>query len=298
MNYKGVKVNLSNYNDVFENLSVDAREVVRSAILDDTPLGAYIDKASENPYLLWQIKLGIDDVLDTRWFGVLDSGEILYRVRQMKSKGINVDRVLDFVYVGMSRDRWEYVLDWYELGVPLEKYNLSILPESLLRVFDFGIRRGFPMHIFNTKYADRYSEDYVKNCLVIMSNKKSIQRFLDGSWDRYILGVLGEYSKSKYYDGLISFVNSNISLSVLEALYSAIRSGVPLDIMKELASVDKDELYLYSKAQIEVVRKAYEDGLDCSNLLDPKLSSKDMEEVVNELKVSQRGKIRGRLGKY
>lgn len=298
MQYKGKRVNLSNYNKEFENLSRDSRDVIRSAILDDTPLGVYVDKFGRDPYMLWQIKLGLDEYLDSRWFSIAKSGEALYKVRELSNKGINIDILLDFVTEETPDVYLGYVLRWYEMGVNVEKYKFDILPEKLLNVFDFGLKRGFPMYLFNTGKAYRYSERYIKSCLVIMSNRKSIEGFLDGDWDESILETLGEYSKSKYYDRVIKYTEKCITLSLLEALLKCVKSGMLDKDLERIFVVDEEGYYVYDSFRVEVFLKAFEKDLDFSSLLDTSLSIKDLYLRLDELELTKNTKIKGRLGKY
>ena len=78
MLWNGKKVNITNYNEVFRSYSTDIREVIRSAILDDTDITPYISKKI-SPYLLWQIKLATDEGLDSSWFSIARNGDTLYR---------------------------------------------------------------------------------------------------------------------------------------------------------------------------------------------------------------------------
>lgn len=281
MLWKGKKVNINNYNEVFAEFPLDIREVVRSAILDDTPIEHYI-KRGVDPYLLWQIKLGLDEGLDSEWFSILRSGNVLKSIRDMKARNINIEPLKEVLrQYRLDDEYYKYILNWYNKGIALEKYNFSIIPKKLLETFGYGVSRGYPMHMFNTGVS--YNSEYILYCLKILANGKNISKFLSGSWDDANMALLTKYSSSKYYDKLIDYVTINITPSILEELYECCKVGMPLD---EISAIDDDGIYVYSKLHLEKAREAFLLKLDYRELLNVK--AHETTDKLFEMQLSQK----------
>jgi len=288
----GKKVNINNYSEVFKDYSKDVKEVIRSAILDDTSIAPYIGRFKNDPYMLWQVKMALDEGLDFRWFELVNSGSILFKLREMKEGGINIEPLKSYFSKGLSDSHYKYIVKWYSEGYALEKYNFDILQDSLLDSFDYGISLGYPMYIFNT--GVNYSKEYILCCLRMLSNGKSVQRFLDGTWNTENLELLAKFSKSRYYDKLIVYVTKEITPSVLEELYNCAKVGMPLN---EVSMIDSSGVYVYSAIHISLIREAFLNNWNYSCLLNPELSINKINSILDDLRYSSMKKVSGRLRK-
>lgn len=291
MIWQSKKVNLNNYNEVFKDYTVDVREVIRSAILDDTDIAKYIRCYRDDAFMLWQIKLAIDEGVNPRWFSATSRFTTIKKIRQLKYKGINVDSVLPYIEGNaLTETCIEYILKWFERGVVLEKYDFSILPNALLDVFDYGVGLRYPMYIFNN--GVQYTDEYIRLCLKILSNKKQISKFLNGDWDIANLSLLAKYSSTKYYDILVEYVSVSITPSILEGLYECCRIGIPLE---RVAIVDEDGIYIYSREFIELIISAFTNKYDYTKLLGASMS--EAYCIYSELELESSRKLSGRFRK-
>lgn len=286
------RVNINNYSEIFKNYSKDIKEVIRSAILDDTPIAPYIERFKNNPYMLWQVKMSLDEGLNARWYDIIGSGRVLYNLRDMNRRGINIKPLMRYFSKGLSDSHCEYIIKWYKEGYALEKYNFDILPENLLEYFDYGIKLGYPMYLFNN--GVNFKKEYLMCCLKILSNSKNINNFLDGTWNIENLELLSKYSKSKYYDKLIQYITKEITPSVLEELFKCCKVGMPFD---DIASIDKEGLYIYSGVHISLIREAFINDWNYKSLLDTSLSINDIHSLLSSMKYSSMKKVSGRLRK-
>lgn len=286
------KVTINNYLDVFKDYSKDVKEVIRSAILDDTPIEPYIDIYKNDPYLLWQVKMSIDEGLDSYWFDVINSGSTLVSLRALYGKGINIKPLINYFSKGLSDNHYKYIIKWYGEGYSLKNYNFDILPDDLLESFDYGMKLGYPMYLFNN--GVQFHREYIMCCLKILSHGHSINRFLDGSWNIENLELLSRFSKSKYYSKLIGFVSKDITPSVLIELYECCKVGMPIDTV---STVDSNGVYVYSGVHISIVREAYLNNWDYVSMLDTSLSINELNSMLNVMKYNSSKKVSGRLRK-
>ena len=286
------KVNINNYLEVFKEYSKDVKEVIRSAILDDTPIAPYIDRYKNDPYMLWQVKMSLDEGLDEGWLDIVGSGSVLFSLRELYGRGINIEPLKNYFSKGLSSNHYKYIVKWYGEGHSLSKYNFDILQDELLDTYDYGISLGYPMYIFNN--GVNFSRKYILCCLKILSNGKTINRFLDGTWNIENLELLSKYSKSKYYDKLVCYVTKDITPAVLEELYSCAKVGMPLN---EVSIIDGEGVYLYSGVHISLIREAFLNNWDYSILLNPDLSINKINNILEELRYTSKKKVSGRLRK-
>lgn len=292
MKWGSNKVTINNYSDIFKDYSKDIKEVIRSAILDDTPIEKYIDLYKGNPYMLWQVKMSLDEGIEEDLIRLLDSGIILKELRDMNIRGININPLKKYFKRGLSYSHYEYILKWYKEGYVLDKYDFDILPTTLLEVFDYGLHLGYSMDIFNNGVP--LSRDYILNCIRIMSNGKSVDKFLKGDWDIENLILLSRFSKSRYYDRFIGYIDKEITPSVLEELYFCCMEGVPLD---EVAVKNSDGVYVYSGIHISKIREAFNNNWDYKELLNPDLSIKELNKMIIDMQYNSNKKLSGRLRK-
>jgi len=293
MIWEGNIVSLSNYEKVFCGYPKDTLEVIRSALFDCTPIEDYIKRFSNDSYMLWQVKLCLDEGVDESWFDICPNGSTLGRVRELVARGINVNPLAETLEgSNLSGDYFDYIIKWYEKGIYLGNYNFSILPADLLAVFDYGLSLGYPMHLFNNGKHFKY--EYVLACLRLLSNGKSIDRFLEGNWDLANISLLSRYSKTKYYDKLIDYVSSEITPSVLEEIYECCKVGMPL---KEVSMVDKDGIYVFSGVHIALAREAFLKKMEYRGILKPGISISDATAVLNEMELKSSKRLSGRLHK-
>lgn len=293
MIWQGNVVNLSNYNRIFKSYSKEVQEVIRGALFDCTEITDYIDRFKNDPYMLWQVKLAIDENLDTEWFAICPDGVSLAKVREMSNRGINMKPLMKLLNgTKLSGVYFKYILKWYHKGIYLGKYNFSILPEGLLEVFDYGISLGAPMHLFNNGVCFEYG--YVLSCLKILSNGKDISKFLDGDWDLANISLLAEYSKTKYYDKFIDYIQKTVTPSILEEIYECAKSGLPI---REVTVVDTDGLYVFSKIHIALAREAFYKKLAYKKILQPGISISEATSILNELELAKGKRLSGVLHK-
>ena len=292
MRFGRKKVNINNYLEIFKDYSKDVKEVIRGAILDDTPIAPYIDRYRNDPYMLWQVKMAMDEGLDNEWFDIVGSGRVLSNLRELFRRGINIEPLKNYFSKGLSERHYEYIVKWYGEGFALNKYNFEILQDELLDTYDYGISLGYPMYIFNNGVY--FTRKYILCCLKIISNGKSVVRFLDGTWNIENLELLSKYSKSKYYGKLVRYVTKDITPTVLEELYSCAKVGMSLN---EVSIIDGEGVYLYSGVHISLIREAYLNNWDYSVLLNPDLSINKINNILDELKYTSKKKVSGRLRK-
>lgn len=284
---------LDNFRRLLAGYSVDVQDIVRSAILDNTDITEYITQCKDNPYRLEQIRLALKEDLD-RDFLEISSGDLLYRIRCMCKKNVDVSLFKRYIN-SVNSETLGYLLTWMEEGLPISNLQISRIPIDMLNIFDYGIRNGYDMSEFNN--GKSYDEDKVRALLKIQANKKRISRFLSDEWKLDVLGILSNFSsrEQRLWDKLLKYIEPTISMARLEPLVKCVAEGIPI---KDINSKSEDGRYIYELGCIEIFYKGCIHSLDRRELL-RETSERGMKEVYEELYLEKQKQqnISGRLRK-
>lgn len=292
MKYNNVDLILDNFRTVLNGYSVDVQDVVRSAILDGIDISEYIPQCKENSLRLDQIRLGMKEGLPKHLFKI-SSGRILYKLRILYNNGVDISTISRYVNLNtLSMDHLDFLLRWVEGGLPIRDLNVETIPKDLLEVFDYGLKSGISMKVFNN--GVNYKPDYVRALLQIMSNNKSITIFLSGEWDLDVINVLSSFSsttKNKWLK-IVTSIDENTTLERTKLLIKCVRANVPI---KELVKRDEDGEWVYREDDcLIIIYNACKHNLDYSRILQY-TSAEEMQAVYDELELRSKKRVNVRL---
>ena len=298
----GTELTIENLRSSLSGYSIDVQDVMRSAVLDGVNIMPYVDSCKTNPYRLDQIRLGLKEGLDEVFFAVR-SGEGLYKIRRLRERGSSLKELKKHIEKGNLSD---YALDrlisWVESGYNTEGLNIGIIPRHLFDVFEQGLEKGFDMKPFNT--GKQYSTDYVRYCMIITSNGKTVDTFLGkgrgGLWSEESLRILAKNSKSlnkEQWEKLLNGANREIcsDTEMLSVLIMCVKNGISIGYFGLKNSKGEKGVDCWSADGIMLVLKAYESGLSWKKLLDVGPDEDAVRGVYNELKLAKSKKVSGRL---
>ena len=291
MKYRGSVLILDNLRTELKDYSVDIQDIVRSAILDGIDLSEYIEACKNNPYRLDQIRLSIKQGIEPVFLKVT-SGESLYKVRLLKARGVPLSGIASHIDRGaLSEDNLNRLISWVESGYKIDSLNISIIPKTLLDVFEQGLQQGFDMSVFND--GKMYKPDYIKSCLVIKANGKNIAPF---TYKReYVLNdecmkQLATFSRIRdtaKWDRLIKRLYKGITVEKLNVLISCVKNGI------DVSSFDSS----WSADCVGIILKAYEKGIDYRVLISLEPDEAVLLSKYNELVLGKSKRVSGRLRK-
>ncbi len=279
MKYKGNLVLLDNFRTLFYDYSTDIQDIIRSAVLDGVDISKYISVCRDNPYRLDQIRLAMKEGLSSSLFKTTN-GNVIYKIRKLYQRGVNLSDIEKQLDSGSLSDEYvEYMLDWVSEGINVSGLNVAIIPKGLLSTFDYGLRCGFNMKCFNNGIA--YSPEYIKLCLKINKDSKSISFLLNGEYSIDVLRNLASFSRieNKKWDEVVSNIDSGIEDKRLSMLIRLAKAGVAI---KELQKKEKGE-YVYSYDCLDVVYHAYLGKLDYKYLIKSTTDPLKMRSLADEL---------------
>lgn len=288
LNFKGMNLILDNFRTVLNGYSVDVQDVVRSAILDNVDVSNYIEICKSNPYRLDQIRLCKKEGIDDEAIYSIKNGDSIYKLRQLISKGTDIEAILQQLHQGTLNDYSIHkMISWVLAGYDLKGINLAIIPNSLFEVFEQGFQKGFDMRVYNN--GKNYNPEYLRYCMIIQFNKKDVKPFVDKIWKVDCIKQLAVLSKSISVDKWNSFIsklNCSISSEKLSVLISCIKNGI---------SVDKLVADVWSCDAIRVILLAFKDNINYTKLVDVGPDADSVTALYNEMKLSKMKKLGGRL---
>ena len=295
MKYKGVELILDNFRSVLFEYSVDIQDVVRSAILDNIDISKYIAQCKDDPYRLDQIRLSLKDGISGSLLKI-SSASMLYRIRKLNLRGVDLKEIERQLNGSRLCDECiSYMLDWLSSGISISCLNLSIIPESLLEVFDYGLRSGFDMKDFNNGYL--YQPEYVKLCLRISKNGKDVDYFLNGEWDIDVLKELIPLSKlpDGKWNFIMSVIDSSISIKRWRLVLPYIRySGQINDVLKKLQTKENGE-YVYSDDCLSIVYQGYLSNVNIEKAIEGTTDPEVMRARIMEMELDMSKRTSGKL---
>ena len=287
MEFNGKKLILDNFRGELKGYPIDVQDIVRSAILDGLDISEYIQACKGNPSRLEQIRLCKKEGVDESYLST-PSGELLYRMRTLGKKGVNLQPIKKYLTMTPSLGEVyiSYVLDWYEDGITFDYLNLSIIPEMLLSVFDLGLRNGVNMKIFNN--GKIYTTQYLLSCVQIYNNGHNVDSFLKDDWDSDTLQAITTFSKTtkSKFKQLISLVTRKDSSDRVVKYIEAVR--LSRDLVVELKGIEEDE-------RINLVIDAFKNNLDFKKVANKELTLAEARSLYSDLYLE---KTKIRSGKF
>lgn len=277
MKYNGVELSFDNFRSVLKDFSVDVQDVVRSALLDNVSLEKYIDTCKNNPYKLDQIRLGLKEGIDKAYFSY-SSGEVIRGIRGLLKKGVNMSPLKKYKYSNISDKGLLYLIVWCRDGCDVSKLNISIIPDYLLDFFNYGIRKGVDMSVFNN--GRQYSLTFTQSCLNIIECGCDVKKFSKGDWGSEVLEKFVTYANfnKKMYNALYAVVEVGISVERVSLYERAFAVGLPL---KEIVRIE-DKGIVVPDEVLNVVVEAYSHKIDLLPLLESGASLEELTEKYNE----------------
>lgn len=245
MKYNEMVLKMDNFREVLKDFSVDIQDVVRSAILDDTDITGYVHECMDDPYRLDQIRLCMKEGLGEN-VTTYRSGDEIYAIRSLNRKGVDVSQLLKYKHTSLSKQGFMKLKGLLEdgFGNACLGVDFSIIPNSLLEYFDYGIRHGVDMKKYNN--GKQYESKYLSYCIEIEEAGKPVDRFLENTWDTKSLREMWKIACSRsvdFYNKLLNLVFDDDTPSIIKVDAMALTDGVEVGRLSD----DKADLVLKAK---------------------------------------------------
>ena len=276
--YKKTNITLNNYQDIFSACMPDILDEVRSAILDDTQIGMYIDKCVNDAYKLGQIRMAIREMVPVQYISVGMTGKTLYMVRQCISKGYNLDPILKYINkddITLNPATFEKLLEYVYLGADITKIDFNNVSVKLVDIICKGLLNGFPMWLVVDQEAS-LSEEKVRTLMRGMQLGLDIHPFIYDDWTNNQLYLLFSYASIVDLNMFLSYVNNRFDTELLRNLLDLYAKKLPI---QKLCVKDTDGYPVYNSYQVYELGSAIEDNTITEDMYNPYLSDAEIRDM-------------------
>lgn len=282
MKYKGVDLTFENYATRLEGFSQDIKDEVRSAILDNTPIGDFIDVCRDDPFRLQQLRLAAKEFYPT-WVFKVEDGANIYRIRNLS--GVSVEMVENQVSAGLPREYIEELISWIEEGVVIpEDFNMRRVPKTILTPVSTAIKSGVDPNAIvklskgNEEAAGLYVQIAVKGL--------SLGKFEGKNLSNSCLGSVAELAGRPYIGTVVELLEPRSGSEEVEVLWELAKSGFDFSLF---------EGDYYTSMQLSWIHQAFIEKFDVTKMLDTELNNSELNEIYNTLATDRSKRLSGRL---
>lgn len=282
MKYKGVDLTFENYATRLEGFSQDIKDEVRSAILDNTPIGDFIDVCRDDPFRLQQLRLAAKEFYPT-WVFKVEDGANIYRIRNLS--GVSVEMVENQVSAGLPREYIEELISWIEEGVVIpEDFNMRRVPKTILTPVSTAIKSGVDPNAIvklskgNEEAAGLYVQIAVKGL--------SLGKFEGKNLSNSCLGSVAELAGRPYIGIVVELLEPRSGSEEVEVLWELAKSGFDFSLF---------EGDYYTSMQLSWIHQAFIEKFDVTKMLDTELNNSELNEIYNTLATDRSKRLSGRL---
>lgn len=307
----GKVANLGNYLSLTKGYSPDIQDEIRSAVLDDTPIGVYVDKCKDDSFKLNQIRLAIREYVPTRYLSTRLSASNIKQIRRIFREGLDL-KFLDAYLsakgiLSISCESLDLILSAYLDGVDVGRVNFTKIREDTVDLFCSGLKKGYPMWVLSNADAS-IPRNKVTLLMKCMNLNLDIHPFLDKSWDLQSINLIAVNASKLEYTVLMKHINSRFSYGQLSQVISV--AGEWLDFLP-LCLKDEDGVPVFNEYQMDVLGRVIKFNakqetlgkgiVDIEEFLKPSMSDMDMQDLfvkrVGEITSEEGRVLSGKLPK-
>lgn len=269
--YKRKVITMGNYKEVFGVCSPDVLDEIRSALLDDTPIAAYIEPCGTDSYKLGQIRMAIREGVPAGLISSWITGKTMYNIRRGVAAGIDMGCLVRYFGV-LDEDILEKLSEFVLLGTDISKVDFTMVPAKLVNIVCKGLHKGYPMWLIvgNGCCLD---ENVVDALMRGMALGIDVHPFIDGSWNINMLLLIFSYAGSADLSKVVPYISSKFDIDLIKELLDLAVQGIDIS---RLASVDKEGYPIYNRYQVYEIGRAIVQGIDTEEMYNPELADLDI----------------------
>lgn len=275
MRYNDIEVTLTNYKSIFEGYLPEVQDEIRSAIMDNTPIGMYIDECSKDAYKLGQIRCAMREFIDPEYIDVIMSGTTIFYIRMGMFAKVDMSGILQYIGV-LSENHLEKVAQLCYIGIDISKMDFTRINDKIFDIVCKGLIQKYPMWLLqDIKVND---EGYVKLLMQGLRLGFDIHPFLEEEWSAELLVRLFTLDKD-VYTKVLQYINNKTDVDVLMGVIECVKAGVDITPIMGKYSDGYD---LYDSYQLTTLLTSASQGLDISKALNFRLTDSEMLRIIKE----------------
>ena len=273
-------ITLDNYKEVFKVCSPDILDEIRLAVLDDVPIGQYIQLCGQDYYKLNQIRKAIREMVPSEYLNISFSHKVLKSIREGLQKGYDMSGLLSYANnkgVLIDIKSLEVIADFMSNGINLDMLDFRKVPAQQVELFCKGVLNNYPMWLL---LGDKiYSESYIRLLMRGMQLGLDIHPFLEVEWEEDNLLLLFSFANKVNINDVLTKITSKFPSETLKILLNLISAQYDVD---ELCKRDKEGYPIFNTFQIDALSNAIYKGTLTREMLNPNLSAKSIQDLVDK----------------
>lgn len=279
--YKQQSITLDNYRQVFSSCTPDVLDEIRSAILDDTPIGQFISVCGDDDYKLGQIRKAIRELVPTEYLNTSFTGKTLSYIRKGIASGYDMSELLKYANkkgLSLNANIIETLAEFLFIGVNLSQVDFTYVPSHQVPLICEGLFLGYPMWLLVDKDISLETSQ-IELLMRGMQLGIDIHPFIRGDWKEASLVSLFSYSKKLDINKVLPLINSRFSTDSLKVLLKYASEGISIE---RLCLKDNEGYPVFDAYQMDVLGTAIKEGLDNDRMFNPCWSAMDINELLEK----------------
>jgi hypothetical protein len=173
---------------------------------------------------------------------------------------------------------FEILAEFTYMGTDISRVDFTKIKADLVPIFCKGLKKGYPMWLLQGEKTS--DEERVNVYMKMLRKGLDIQLLLDEAWTTENLYILLSYVERVDLNDFLTYVTPQFSKDELYELLDAFEKGTDIT---EVCLRDEEGYAVYNCYQMHVLLRAIEEGKLCKGLVDPSLSDKAMEDILDAL---------------
>ena len=273
-------ITLDNYKEIFRVCTPDILDEIRLAILDDVPIGPYIQLCGQDYYKLSQIRKAIREMIPSEYLNISFSYKVIENIREGLAKGHDMTGILSYANdkgVLIDIKSLEVISDFMSNGVNLDNLDFRKVPTHQVELFCKGMFNNYPMWLLVNER--RYSDSYIRLLMRGMQLGLDIHPFLETEWEEGTLLLLFSYANKVNINNMLTKITSRFPNETLKILLNIEATNHDID---DLCMRDVEGYPIFNEYQIDVLSQAVLQDNLTREMLNPELSPKSMQDLMNK----------------
>lgn len=284
--YKGNSVTLENYESVFVKKDRDVLDEIRLAIMDETPIGSYIDRCGTDWYKLSQIRRSLRMGVPKKYISTGLSGDCIGKFRELYIEGYKTesfDKYLSSVKgvgsISLIKDEKLYkLLDAYKLFSNVVNIDFRQVNSEAFETILQGIKCGYPVWIL-TESDEKMSVEMLKTLMKVMALEIDVFYFLGRGYSVEQIALICSSVQKNDLDYFMGKINAKFTLDMLSVLVTVSKYRETVDL---LTIKDEEEEPVYNYYQMYELARCVLNGIDVKPISNPEISDFDMQGYYEE----------------
>lgn len=288
-------VTLENYKSIFIGYSPDVLDEIRSAVLDETPIGNFIKICESDSYKLGQFRMALREYVPPKYLNKCLAGKHINLIRQIYARrgesGLNLlrDYIISYSHHSFTEETFLRILKVVLRGHDISSIDFTRVLTTNIDIVCTGIEKGYPMWLCA---EEPISAEMMRLMTQGFLLGVDVHPFLSGDWSEEIVTFILSKATSISVSDLLANITSKFTLGEIEEIVKAMQFNLDWSLL----CVKTDEgSAVFNEFQMNVIVQCLIADVLTDDIYDPTLSDMDMQDKYT-IAMAAKAKTVGRIG--